>query len=119
LDLGTVARIWRGGCIIRAALLEQIQAAYRRQSDLPNLLLDLQLGQELMQRQDSLRVVVCMATQLGLPTPAFTASLAYWDSYRSAWLPANLIQALRDCFGAHGYERTDRPGIFHTDWRKP
>jgi 6-phosphogluconate dehydrogenase len=118
LDLATVARIWRGGCIIRAALLEKIQAAYGSQRDLPNLLLDLPVGEQMMQREDSLRAVLCLAIQLGLPTTALMASLGYWDSYRSAWLPANLIQALRDSFGAHGYERIDRPGIFHTDWRK-
>ncbi len=118
LDLGKVARIWRGGCIIRAALLEKIRTAYQRQANLPNLLLDLPFGQEVMERQDSLRTVTCLAAQMGLPVPALMAALGYWDSYRSAWMPANLIQAQRDYFGAHSYERVDQPGTFHTDWGK-
>jgi 6-phosphogluconate dehydrogenase len=118
LDLEAVARIWRGGCIIRAALLEDIRSAYRARPDLANLLMDPHLGQEFQSRQADLRDVVVAATELGLPVPGLMASLAYYDAYRSAWLPANLIQAQRDFFGAHTYERVDTPGTFHTEWDK-
>jgi 6-phosphogluconate dehydrogenase len=118
LDLETVARLWRGGCIIRAALLEDIRAAFRNRPDLANLLLDPHLGQEFMARQTDLRDVVGVAAELGLPAPALMVSLAYFDAYRSARLPANLIQAQRDFFGAHTYERVDAPGTFHTAMTK-
>jgi 6-phosphogluconate dehydrogenase len=118
LDLEAVARLWRGGCIIRAALLEDIRAAFRNRPDLANLLLDPHLGQEFMARQTDLRDVVGAAAELGLPAPALMVSLAYFDAYRSARLPANLIQAQRDFFGAHTYERVDAPGAFHTTWTK-
>ncbi len=118
LDLEAVARIWRGGCIIRAALLEDIRAAYKNRPDLANLLLDPHLGQEFLGRQTDLRDVVGAAAELGLPAPALMASLAYFDAYRSSRLPANLIQAQRDFFGAHTYERVDAPGSFHTEWSK-
>ena len=118
LDLETVARIWRGGCIIRAAVLEPIRTAFSRQSDLSNLLMDEHFSREINARQKSLRTVVATAAELGVPSPGFSASLAYLDAYRSAWLPANLIQAQRDYFGAHTYERTDKPRgqFFHTNW---
>jgi 6-phosphogluconate dehydrogenase len=116
LDLETIARIWRGGCIIRAAVLEEIRAAYRRRADLPNLLLDSDLGDEVASRQGDLRSCLSFAAQGGIPAAAMAASLAYFDAYRSERLPANLIQAQRDLFGAHTYQRTDRDGIFHTDW---
>ncbi len=116
LRLEEVARIWRGGCIIRSDLLEKIRAAYQAQSELPNLLCDRQLSHELNQRQADLRAVVRAAATFGLPVPGFMASLAYLDGYRSEWLPANLIQAQRDYFGAHTYERMDAPGVFHTSW---
>jgi 6-phosphogluconate dehydrogenase len=116
LDLETVARIWRGGCIIRAALLEEIRAAFRSRPDLDNLLLDPKLGGEFLARQHDLRDVVGVATDLGLPAPGLMMTLAYFDAYRSAQLPANLIQAQRDFFGAHTYERLDAPGTFHTEW---
>lgn len=116
LDLETVARIWRGGCIIRSALLEDIRAAYRRRSAPANLLVDPRLGKAVMDRQEDLRDVVHVAVDLGLPTTAFMASLAYFDAYRSGWLPANLIQAQRDYFGAHTYERNDTRGVFHIQW---
>ena len=116
LDLIDVARIWRGGCIIRAALLEDIQAAYLANPDLPNLLNDSYLGEVVMAGQKDLRTVVGLAVILGLPIPCLMASLAYFDGYRSAWLPANLIQAQRDDFGAHTYERLDEKGVFHTQW---
>jgi 6-phosphogluconate dehydrogenase len=118
LDLEAVARIWRGGCIIRAALLEEIRSAYINRPDLSNLLLDPDLGQAFMQRQGDLREVVRTAAALGLPAPGFMASLAYYDAYRSKRLPANLIQAQRDFFGAHTYERLDAAGSFHTEWEK-
>jgi 6-phosphogluconate dehydrogenase len=113
-----VARIWRGGCIIRAGLLEDICAAFRVRSDLPNLLLAPKLSRKIMEHQESLRRVVCQATELGIPAPGLMVSLGYLDAYRSAWLPANLIQAQRDYFGAHTYERNDAKGTFHTEWEK-
>ena len=118
LDLEAVARIWRGGCIIRAALLEDICAAFQRRRDLPNLLLDPNLSKKVMTNQEHLRQVVCQATELGVPAPGLMVSLGYLDAYRSAWLPANLIQAQRDYFGAHTYERIDAKGTFHTEWEK-
>ena len=116
VELETVARIWRGGCIIRAALLEDIRSAYAKQPALENLLLDPVLSGKLMANQEDLRGVVCTAAQLGLPAPGFMTALGYLDGYRSAWLPANLIQAQRDYFGAHTYERIDAKGTFHTEW---
>jgi 6-phosphogluconate dehydrogenase len=118
LNLEAVARIWRGGCIIRAALLEDICAAFRARRDLPNLLLDLSLSKKVMAHQENLRKIVCAASEHGVPAPGLMVSLAYLDGYRSAWLPANLIQAQRDYFGAHTYERTDARGAFHTEWEK-
>ena len=118
LDLEAVARIWRGGCIIRAALLEDIRMAYRSQPDLSNLLLAPELAKKVMANEEDLRRVACAAIAMGLPTPCFVTALAYFDGYRSAWLPANLIQAQRDYFGAHSYERIDGKGTFHTDWTK-
>jgi len=118
LDLEAVARIWRGGCIIRAALLEDIRTAYKTKPELPNLLLDPHLGQEFLSREADLREVVRLAVTLGLPAPGLMATLSYFDAYRSAMLPANLIQAQRDFFGAHTYERLDAPGAFHTDWEE-
>jgi 6-phosphogluconate dehydrogenase len=116
LDLAAVARLWRGGCIIRAALLEDIRGAYRARPDLPNLLVDPVVGGKVVARQGDWREVVKAAADWGLPAPALMASLAYLDAYRSRRLPANLIGAMRDCFGAHTYERVDRAGSFHTDW---
>jgi 6-phosphogluconate dehydrogenase len=118
LDLEAVARIWRGGCIIRAALLEDICAAFRERGDLPNLLLDSNLSRKLTEHQDDLRQVVSQAAESGVPVPGLMVSLGYFDAYRSAWLPANLTQAQRDYFGAHTYERTDAKGTFHTEWEK-
>ncbi len=118
LDLAAVAAIWRGGCIIRSALLQDIRTAYQSQPTLPNLLLDPSLGKKLLEHQEDLRAVVATGTNLGLPVPALMASLAYFDGYRSSWLPANLIQAQRDYFGAHTYERTDLKGTFHTQWEQ-
>jgi 6-phosphogluconate dehydrogenase len=118
LNLEAVARIWRGGCIIRAALLEDICAAFHARRDLPNLLLDPKLSHKVMEHQEDLRQVVCQAAESGVPTPGLMVSLGYLDAYRSAWLPANLIQAQRDYFGAHTYERVDAKGTFHTEWEK-
>jgi 6-phosphogluconate dehydrogenase len=116
LDFEAVARIWRGGCIIRAALLKDICAAFHAKPELPNLLLDPSLLHKLMEHQEDLRQVVCQAAESGVPAPGLMVSLGYLDAYRSAWLPANLIQAQRDYFGAHTYERVDAKGTFHTQW---
>ncbi len=116
LNLQDVARIWRGGCIIRAALLEKIRAADRAQPGLPNLLLETKFVQEVLAREEDLRNVVCTATEWGIPVTALGVSLSYLDAYRSAEMPANLIQAQRDYFGAHTYERFDTKGVFHTEW---
>jgi 6-phosphogluconate dehydrogenase len=115
-SLEAVARIWRGGCIIRSALLDDIRRAYRAAPDLPNLLQDPALAQKAVARQADLRAVVHAAVDLGIPVPGLMSALAYYDSYRSSWLPANLIQAQRDYFGAHTYERIDAKGSFHTKW---
>ena len=116
LDMEAVARIWRGGCIIRAALLEHIRNAFQSQPDLENLILFPHLAKELMEAQGYLRNVVCSGAELGIPVPGLMSALAYYDAYRSAQLPANLIMAQRDYFGAHRYERTDAEGTFHTEW---
>jgi 6-phosphogluconate dehydrogenase len=116
LQLAEVARIWRGGCIIRAACLEDIRQAFEKQSALPNLLLDPGIAETLKGRQADLRATVTMAVADGIPAPALMASLAYFDAFRTATLPTNLIQAQRDYFGAHTYERIDKEGVFHTKW---
>jgi 6-phosphogluconate dehydrogenase len=116
LDMAAVARIWRGGCIIRAALLEDIRNAFQSQPELKNLTLSPHFGKELMEAQACLRSVVYSGAQLGIPAPGLMSALAYYDAYRSEQLPANLIMAQRDYFGAHRYERTDGEGTFHTAW---
>ena len=116
IDLSVVARIWRGGCIIRSALLDPIMAAFQKTPDLTNLLLDPQLGAMAAERQQDLRRSVETAVSWGVPFPAFMASLAYFDACRSERLPTNLIQAQRDFFGAHTYKRIDMQGSFHTQW---
>ncbi len=118
LKLESVAKIWRGGCIIRAALLESIMNAYEKQPDLANLMADDFFANELTNAQLSMRKIIQLGAENGIPVPAMMASLSYYDSYRRAWLPANLIQAQRDYFGAHTYARTDREGIFHTHWNQ-
>jgi 6-phosphogluconate dehydrogenase len=118
LKYGEIALLWRGGCIIRAAFLEDIAAAYGRNPALANLLTDPFFTAALENSHAGLREVVAACQTRGIPVPAFSASLAYYDGYRRAVLPANLIQAQRDYFGAHTYERTDREGTFHTDWMK-
>jgi 6-phosphogluconate dehydrogenase len=111
-----IARIWRAGCIIRASLLGDIMAAFQRDAALPNLLLDEAFRQAVHSRQGSWRFVVQVAVEMGIPMPAMSASLAYFDAYRSERLPANLTQGQRDYFGAHTYRRLDKPGVFHTEW---
>ncbi|MCW5852516.1 MAG: NADP-dependent phosphogluconate dehydrogenase [Anaerolineae bacterium] len=116
LDLGEIAAIWRAGCIIRARFLDDVTAAFRRNAQLPNLLMDDFFGSAVRERDQPWRYVLQTAIELGIPAPAFSSALAYYDGYRSARLPANLIQAQRDFFGAHTYQRVDRPGTFHTQW---
>jgi len=118
LDLETVARIWRGGCIIRAALLEKIRSAYQSNPHLENMLLDDQLGRAVVEREKDLRYIVCTGSSLGLPVPGLMMALSYFDAFRSSRLPANLIMAQRDYFGAHTYARVDAAGTFHTRWGK-
>lgn len=118
LDLAAIARIWRAGCIIRADLLDDVARVFAQDADLPNLLLDPEISRLITARQDAWRHVVTTAVSLAIPMPATVASLSYFDSYRSARLPANLIQAQRDYFGAHTFERSDRQGSFHHDWHK-
>jgi 6-phosphogluconate dehydrogenase len=116
LDLGQIAVIWRGGCIIRAAFLDRIRAAYANNPELPILLVDEEFGKDLAAAQDAWRAVVGTAVRLGIPVPGFSAALAYYDALRAERLPAALVQGLRDFFGAHTYRRTDREGTFHTLW---
>ena len=116
LDFGEIAMIWRGGCIIRARFLHKIKDAFDRDPALPNLLLDPYFQKIVEGAQKSWRLVVSTASQLGIPIPAFSSALCYFDSYRRPRLSANLIQAQRDYFGAHTYERLDKPGSFHTEW---
>ncbi|HEV3393976.1 MAG TPA: NADP-dependent phosphogluconate dehydrogenase [Chthoniobacterales bacterium] len=116
LNFGDIATIWRGGCIIRAKFLNCIVDAYNRDPALHNLLLDSYFTDIVKNTQDDWRVAVSAAVEYGVAVPAFSASLAYFDSYRSARLPSNLLQAQRDFFGAHTYERVDKPGVFHTEW---
>ncbi|AGN36999.1 NADP-dependent phosphogluconate dehydrogenase [Bacillus paralicheniformis] len=118
LKYGDIAMIFRGGCIIRAAFLQKIKEAYDRDPGLDNLLLDPYFKNIVEGYQGALRKTISLAVEQGIPVPCFSSALAYFDSYRTATLPANLIQAQRDYFGAHTYERTDKEGIFHTEWMK-
>jgi 6-phosphogluconate dehydrogenase len=120
ISLKEMARIWKGGCIIRALLLDDIMKALERQPTLPNLLVDEEFEQRMFEAQPGWRKALTTAINLGLPVPAMSASLAYFDSYRTARLPQNLTQAQRDAFGAHTYERTDKPegGFVHSEWLK-
>lgn len=118
LQYGDIAMIFRGGCIIRAQFLQKIKEAYDRESNLTNLLLDPYFKEIVESYQYALREVISVAVQNGVPVPGFSAALSYYDSYRTETLPANLIQAQRDYFGAHTYERVDKEGIFHTEWMK-
>lgn len=116
VDAGSVAAIWRAGCIIRAAFLDRIRGAYDERPDLPSLLADKQFAEEIGAAQDDWRQVVATAARQGVPTPGFSAALAYYDALRATRLPAALTQGQRDFFGAHTYRRTDREGSFHTLW---
>ncbi len=118
LDLGECARIWKGGCIIRAGFLNKIKHAFDENPALPNLLLAPEFKQTILDKQAAWREVVATAAKLGIAVPAFSASLDYFDSYRRDRLPQNLTQAQRDYFGAHTYERIDKAGVFHTEWMK-
>jgi 6-phosphogluconate dehydrogenase len=119
IDLGEMARIWKGGCIIRAGLLDTIRKAYARDGALPNLLVDDEFAAAIAASQNGWRRTVTLAQSAGVAIPAMSASLAYFDAYRSARVPANLVQAQRDYFGAHTYERVDKPelGFVHSDWK--
>jgi 6-phosphogluconate dehydrogenase len=118
VDLREMARIWKAGCIIRARFLDAIMKAYEREPAPRNLMLDPEFARRLNETHPAWRMAVAGAQSRGIPVPALSASLAYFDSYRSAWLPANLVQAQRDFFGSHTYERADHPerGFVHTDW---
>lgn len=116
LNLSETARIWKGGCIIRAGFLNKIKSAFKENPELPNLLLAPEFKQTILDRQDAWREVLAQSAKLGIPVPAFSASLDYFDSYRRDRLPQNLTQAQRDYFGAHTYERVDKAGFFHTEW---
>ena len=121
LNFAEIAQIWRGGCIIRAAFLQKITEAYERDPGLPNLLLDNYFKECIENYQSSWRKVVCLATNHGIPIPTFSSALSYYDGYRLARLPQNLLQAQRDYFGAHTYERVDedRGEFYHLDWLHP
>ena len=116
LNYGECALLWRGGCIIRAQFLDRIKEAFDAEPNLENLLLYPYFKDAIAKAQESWRAVIVAATQLGIPVPAFSTALSYYDSYRLARLPANLLQAQRDYFGAHTYQRTDTDGTFHTEW---
>jgi 6-phosphogluconate dehydrogenase len=118
LNFAEIARIWRGGCIIRARFLNDIRDAFTRNPDLPNLMIDPEFTRTLNSSQAALRKVVALAAESGIPALAFSSALAYFDAYRSERLPANLTQAQRDYFGAHTYRRIDREGSFHTEWEE-
>jgi 6-phosphogluconate dehydrogenase len=116
LDLSSIAQIWKGGCIIRARLLQRIQDAFTANPSLPNLMVDPWFAEQINRRLPGLRQVVAGAALAGIPVPCLSSSLDYIDSYRTGRLPQNLVQAMRDCFGAHTYERVDKAGSFHTEW---
>jgi 6-phosphogluconate dehydrogenase len=118
LPMDKVASVWRAGCIIRAHLLEDIRRAFANQQDLTNLLVDDHFARVMAECQQDLREVVAMAAMSGVAVPAFMSALSYYDAYRTERLPANLLQAQRDYFGAHTYQRLDKPGKFHTQWPK-
>ncbi len=118
LDYGLCARLWRGGCIIRAQFLERIMEAFAEEPNLENLLLFPYFTEAVTRADTAWRKVMIVATTLGLPVPAFATALSYYDGYRSERLPANLLQAQRDYFGAHEFERIDKPGKFHEEWLK-
>jgi 6-phosphogluconate dehydrogenase len=116
LRYGDIAMIFRGGCIIRAQFLQKIKDAYDREPALNNLLLDPYFKEIVEGYQVALRQVLSVAIERGIPVPSFASAIAYFDSYRTETLPANLLQAQRDYFGAHTYQRVDKEGVFHTNW---
>ena len=118
LNFGEIAQIWRGGCIIRAAFLQKITVAFERNRQLPNLLMDEYFRDCISKYQKNWRKVISFGTLTGIPMPTFSSALSYYDGYRSSSLPQNLLQAQRDYFGAHTYERTDQPRgkFYHLDW---
>jgi 6-phosphogluconate dehydrogenase len=116
LKYGEISLLWRGGCIIRAAYLERINEAFNRDPELENLLLDPYFKEAVESSQKGWRNTVSTAARIGIPIPAISAGLTYFDAYRCERLPHNLLQAQRDYFGAHTYERIDEEGVFHSDW---
>ncbi|MCJ7466620.1 MAG: NADP-dependent phosphogluconate dehydrogenase, partial [Maribacter sp.] len=118
LDMALIAKIWRAGCIIRARLLSDITKAFEADRSLPNLLLSPSFVKELQSTVDATRELVAYGATNGIPLPGLSSALTYFDAFTSSRLPLNLIQAQRDYFGSHTYERLDREGIFHTEWEK-
>ena len=112
----SIAQIWKGGCIIRSRLLKRIQEAFTLDSELPNLLIDPWFAAQVNRRLPGLTKVVAGAAQAGIPVPCLSSTLDYINSYRTSRLPQNLVQAMRDCFGSHTYNRIDKEGVFHTEW---
>jgi 6-phosphogluconate dehydrogenase len=118
LNLSEISRIWKGGCIIRAGFLDKIKKAFADEPALSNLLLAPEFKQTILDRQTAWREVIATAATMGIPVPAFSASLDYFDTFRRDRLPQNLTQAQRDLFGSHTYQRIDREGTFHTEWQE-
>ena len=118
LELDQIAKIWRGGCIIRSAFLEDIYSAFQANAKLEHLMLDKSIQSTLKNSLPGIRTVVSDAAKYGLAVPAYAASLSYFDAFRSEKMPANLIQAQRDYFGAHTYELIGKEGVFHTEWQR-
>ena len=118
LNMPSIAQIWKGGCIIRSKLLSKIQDAYNKDPNLKNLIFDDWFNNEIATRLDNLAKVVSLSTKAGIPVPCLSSTLDYLNSYRTNRLPQNLVQAMRDCFVSHTYERIDKEGSFHTEWMK-
>jgi len=118
LDMQSIAQIWKGGCIIRSKLLKRIQDAYKTDPNLKNLIFDSWFNMQISTKINNLAFVVASANKAGIPLPCMSSTLDYLNSYRTSRLPQNLVQAMRDCFGSHTYERVDRDGTFHTEWLK-
>ncbi len=116
LDMPSIAKIWKGGCIIRSKLLNRIQDAYKKDPDLKNLIFDSWFNSQISEKIQNLSYIVSSANKAGIPVPCLSSSLDYFNSYRTSRLPQNLVQAMRDCFGSHTYERIDKEGSFHTNW---
>jgi 6-phosphogluconate dehydrogenase len=116
LHMPAIAQIWKGGCIIRAKLLKRIQDAFNADPQLPNLMIDPWFADQVNRRLPGLAKVVAASAANGIPVPTFSSTLDYINSYRTGRLPQNLVQAMRDCFGSHTYQRVDRDGTFHTEW---